>query len=104
MLRQLSKGKKATVNVIDRDEWKREVCDVEIKTPETGEKIDLAYELIRSGHGWFDQSEGPYAEKYRAAEQLAREKKIGIWSQPNPVPPWEFWEQQLQEIQQTSAK
>jgi len=96
MLRRLSGKNKTTINVFDRDEWKREVCEVEITDSETGELVDPAYELLRNGFAWFDQSDGLYAEKYRAAETLARSQKIGIWSQANPVPPWEFWEQQQQ--------
>ena len=40
LLRQLSLRSKTTVNVFDRDDWKREVCEVEIKDSETGEIID----------------------------------------------------------------
>lgn len=102
LLRQLSLRSKTTVNVFDRDDWKREVCEVEIKDSETGEIIDPAYELLRKGLAWFNQSDGHYAEKYREAETLARSEKIGIWSQPNPVPPWEFWEQQQRQMQKKS--
>jgi len=28
--------------------------------------------------------------EYIEAEKYARENKLGIWSQPNPIPPWEF--------------
>jgi hypothetical protein len=27
---------------------------------------------------------------YFAAEERARSARIGLWSQPNPIPPWEF--------------
>ena len=99
MLRQLARHRKTTVNVFDRDDWKREVTEVRISDPATDEQIDPALKLLQCGLAWFDQSDGPWAEKYREAETLARKEKIGIWSQPNPVPPWEFWEKQVQQIQ-----
>ena len=98
MLRKLSRHGNATVSVLDRDDWKREVADVQIPNPKTGEVIDPALELLRLGLAWFDQSDGPYTETYREAETLARKEKIGIWSQSNPVPPWEFWGKQVQRI------
>jgi hypothetical protein len=27
---------------------------------------------------------------YFAAEQQAKQGRIGLWDQPNPIPPWEF--------------
>ena len=98
MLRQFARHRKTTVNVLERDDWKREVSDVQISDPESGEQIDPALELLRLGLAWFDQSDGPYAESYLEAETLARKEKIGIWSQPDPVPPWEFWEKQVQQV------
>jgi len=102
VLQELSWKKNITVNVFDHDDWKREVCEVRISNPETGEAIDPALVLLQKGLAWFDQSNGPHAETYREAETLAKSKKIGIWSQSNPVPPWEFWEQQVNTVRQNS--
>jgi len=101
-LRELTRQRKAIINVIERDELKRELCFVEIVDRETGEVSDPALDLIRFGLAWYDRSEGPHAEKYREAEEVARAEKIGIWSQPNPVPPWEFWEQKMKQFQESS--
>ena len=99
MILYLATRNKMTMNVLERDDWKREVCDLRLTDPKTGEVFDPSLELLKKGMAWFDQSDGPYAEAYREAEALAREKKIGLWSQPNPVPPWEFWERQVEQIQ-----
>jgi len=29
-------------------------------------------------------------ERYESAEREAKEKKVGLWYVPNPVPPWEW--------------
>jgi len=98
-LREMCRHRKVTIEVFDRDDWKREVCDATILDPSTGERLDPALELLKSGLAWFDQSDGPWAEDYRQAEHDAKEKQSGLWSQPNPVPPWEYWERSLKEIE-----
>ena len=46
-------------------------------------------EMIKTGMAWVYRM---YAtdQAYYAAEEIAKGKKIGLWSQPNPVPPWDF--------------
>lgn len=100
LLRSLSRHGNTTVNVFDRDDWQREVCEVRTSDPNSDEVTDPAYELLLRGLAWFDRSDGPYAVQYKNAEALAREKKIGIWSQENPIPPWEFWESQVGQLRE----
>lgn len=98
-LRELCRQRIATIEVVGRDEWKREVCELTVKETSTGETIEPAFELLKCGLAWFDHSDGVWAEAYRQAEQEAKESKVGIWSQPNPTPPWEYWEEQLKQAQ-----
>ena len=98
---RLAENKQTNVHVIDRDAWKREICDVTINDPTTNTIVDPAFELLNSGLAWYDLSDGPYAERYRNAQAEAKEKGIGIWSESDPVPPWEFWEQNVKSINQS---
>ncbi len=51
--------------------------------------INVNKELIRQGVAWrFKQYNKD--EELAKMEQHARLKKIGLWSHPNPVAPWEF--------------
>ncbi|MEI6125037.1 MAG: thermonuclease family protein [Pseudomonadota bacterium] len=52
----------------------------------------LNQELVRSGLAWVSPKycKRKTCEKWRTLERLARKKRIGLWSQPNPVAPWEF--------------
>lgn len=47
---------------------------------------ELNAELVKAGLAW------QYGDDSRLSwlEQQARTQHIGIWSQPNPVPPWEW--------------
>lgn len=55
-----------------------------------GRNINL--EMVAEGWAWArrDCRKQPVDTKYMAAEEQARAKKAGLWSQDNPQPPWEF--------------
>jgi micrococcal nuclease len=56
---------------------------------------DINQSMIQDGYAWFYKhyaKEQPKeeAQRYAKAEVDARSKQRGLWSDPNPVPPWEF--------------
>lgn len=53
-------------------------------------ELDVGYEILWQGWGWFDGSEIPQASRYEAAQRDAREHRRGLWHQKNPIPPWVF--------------
>ena len=53
-------------------------------------EIDIGLELIKRGFGWYDGSTFDGDAEYQSAEAKAREAKRGLWSQPNPIPPWDY--------------
>lgn len=97
LLSSICNNRLVVVSVVQRDEWKREVSDVLVRDPSDGREFDIALELVQKGLAWHDLSEEPWADRYREAELFARSQKIGIWSQANPIPPWEYWQRQLQQ-------
>lgn len=52
--------------------------------------IDVAAELIRQGLAWTYSGPGPADPALLALEAQARRAGRGLWSEPNPLPPWEF--------------
>lgn len=46
-------------------------------------------EMIEEGWAWYDKTTSESGE-LAAAEAKARAAKVGLWSEPNPVPPWEW--------------
>ena len=50
----------------------------------------LNKELIRAGLAWWYRRYAPHESELAQLEAVARENRIGLWSQPNPTPPWEF--------------
>ena len=74
-----------TVTIVDsgKDRYQRTLGRVLV-----GEK-DVNAEMVRSGNAWVYRRYAQDKALY-AFEGEAREAERGLWSLPNPVPPWEF--------------
>jgi endonuclease YncB( thermonuclease family) len=77
-------GKVVTVQAKERDRYGRTVGTV---IAPDGRSVNL--ELVKAGLAWHyrEYSKDPTLAE---AERSAREVKQGLWSQPNPTPPWEY--------------
>jgi len=51
---------------------------------------DLSEMMIRRGYGWYYDSYAPNATELARLERQARNANTGLWSQVNPIPPWEW--------------
>ncbi|TLD71548.1 hypothetical protein FEM03_08105 [Phragmitibacter flavus] len=74
-------GKRVRVDVQGNDRYRRAIGDVYV-----GKKwVNLA--LVEQGMAWqyLQYSKDP---ELRAAEQRARELKLGLWQDKKPTPPW----------------
>jgi endonuclease YncB( thermonuclease family) len=61
--------------------------------------IDIGSQMLRDGVAWYDRSTDyglTEADRvlYAQCEQAARAEKRGLWSEVNPVAPWEFRREQ----------
>jgi len=59
------------------------------------EREDLALLQVSSGHAWhferYASDQTPFEQQlYRAAQQAARGRRLGLWQSPDPVPPWDY--------------
>jgi endonuclease YncB( thermonuclease family) len=81
----LSFGQTVTVKVRDIDRYKRFVAEVILP-----DGRNLNQEIVRAGFGWWYQQ---YAKNDRVLadlERTTRAAKLGLWADPQPVPPWEW--------------
>ncbi len=76
-------GKLVEVRPVTRDRWGRTVAWIHV-----GERC-LNEEILRAGYAWHFKR---YSQDVRLAEleSKARTARAGLWSEPAPVPPWEF--------------
>lgn len=71
------------------DKYRRQVCKVIVGG------VDANIEQIKSGLAWWYRKyakEQPPSERndYEAAEEAAKSGGKGLWSDTNPIPPWDW--------------
>ena len=76
-------GKDVTVKWATRDKYKRILGDVYL-----GDRW-INHEMVAEGYAWHYIQYSTDA-KLAAAEKQAKEKKVGLWADAKPIPPWEF--------------
>lgn len=79
-------GKAVLLDVQDKDQYSRSVAVVRIG------RRDINAEMVAEGMAWAYRRylDGPYASEYIQLEEKARRRRLGLWRQANPKPPWEF--------------
>lgn len=81
---QLAFNKKVSVVYTDKDRYDRILGTVYLP----GGRI-LNRELLKAGLAWHYKQYNS-SELLAGLESNARMARIGLWSDPDPVPPWEF--------------
>ena len=79
-------GKVVEVHQMDTDRYGRIVALISV------DKQLLNKELVKAGLAWvYDRyCSEPICESWRNFQLRAKFDKLGLWSNPNPTPPWEF--------------
>ncbi len=85
-LKSMTLGRTVRVDVVDVDTHRRSVGVVTVR----GVDVNLA--MVSAGFAWAYRRHlsAPYASEYLRAEKEARAKRLGLWRDANPLPPWEF--------------
>lgn len=78
--------KKIKLEVMAIDQYRRTVGIITLG----GKSINE--EMVAEGNAWAYRQylNTPYKSEYIALEERARSKKLGLWKESNPEPPWEF--------------
>jgi endonuclease YncB( thermonuclease family) len=84
--------KTVIIKEYSRDTYGRMVVRVYI------DGLDLSLELVKAGLAWYFNA-FTSDPALAAAEKAARKQKIGLWSMPNPIPPWVYRRQHRREGQ-----
>jgi micrococcal nuclease len=79
-------GKTVTMKIMDTDRYGRTVANVIIDGKSLNE------ELVKAGYAWVypQYCKISKCKQWYKYESEARAQKIGLWSHPNPMPPWDF--------------
>ncbi len=78
-------GKEVTLQTHGRDKYKRNIGELILL-----DGMNLNQELVKQGWCWWYRQlcAGRYGA--RSLEKDARERRKGLWADPQPVPPWEW--------------
>lgn len=87
-------AKKALAGLVERERVGVDVKD----TDSYGRSVGVVYrgsvnvnlEMVKSGYAWWYKKYAPLDDDLRVAEERARTDSLGLWADPNPVPPWEW--------------
>ena len=82
---ELAFGKDVTIREVDRDRYGRTVADVILAD---GKSLNLT--MIDRGLAWWYRQYAPKDPSFMRAEVCAKRAHLGLWSQPNPIPPWDW--------------
>ncbi len=82
-LSELAFGKQARVVEVTTDRYGRIVGRVFVGD------IDVNRELVAEGFAWVYRKYSNDVELLRL-EAEAKQKGLGLWADPNPIPPWEW--------------
>ena len=92
-LRSLINKHGSTVALIplEQDRYGRVVAELILNLGETPE-VSIQEELLKSGHAriYPAYDDCPNINAFRLAESIGQKNKAGVWSEPNPEPPWEW--------------
>jgi micrococcal nuclease len=79
-------GRSVDVKKMDTDRYGRTVAVVTID----GKVLNA--ELLKSGMAWIyvQCCKQPFCDQWKQYQERAKSEKVGLWSMPNPIAPWNF--------------
>ena len=77
-------GETVGVAVVERDQYGRTVGTIYLD----GKDINRA--MVQRGYAWWYRRHAKYERPLQEAEKYAQSQKLGLWADPDPVPPWEW--------------
>ena len=85
-LKELILGQTVEVTLTGKKTYRPKDCIIR------NDGTDVNLEMVKRGYAWAYRHylRGLYASEYLDAESEARAKKLGLWQDDNPTPPWEF--------------
>ncbi len=90
-------GKRVVLTVQEVDPYGRLVAQLNVASVD--QMWDVGATLARMGLAWLDPRFSEGRESLREDQLLAKGEVIGLWSQPNPLPPWDWRRNRLEKNQ-----
>lgn len=82
---ELVYGKQVTIQAYGKDKYGRTIADVLLANG-----TNVNYLLVKDGWCWWYRKYVPGNTGLEGLEHEARKARKGVWTDPKPVPPWEW--------------
>lgn len=82
---ELVYGKEVTLQTHGKDKYKSTLADVLLP-----DGTNVNHELVKDGWCWWYRKYAPGNTELENLEKDARDAKKGLWTDPAPMPPWEW--------------
>lgn len=89
-LSELAFGKEAACDRSGLDRYGRSIATCTVSHQ------DVNAEMLRKGMAWVYRKYATNVPEYYPLEEDARTRKVGLWADRNPIPPWDWRKQQKQ--------
>jgi len=83
--RRLLEGHDVELQLIETDDFGRLVAWVRLADGRLAN-----HEILANGHAWWFRKYAPADRELASLEAEAKGRKLGLWADPNPKPPWQF--------------
>ncbi|HEU5114800.1 MAG TPA: thermonuclease family protein [Candidatus Paceibacterota bacterium] len=90
-LSKLVFGKEVALDIVSKDRYGRSVAKIYVGG------LYVNREMVARGLAWWYTSYDKNDKDFEGLQESARDRKIGLWSEKNPIPPWE-WRQKEESI------
>jgi micrococcal nuclease len=84
-LRELINGKELRLRIQNKDVYGRTVGE-----PWLGDSLNISLWMVKNGNAWWYKNYSKKRSDLKDAQAEAKEKKLGIWANSDPVAPWDF--------------
>jgi endonuclease YncB( thermonuclease family) len=77
------------------DDYGRTLATIYVWHKHKSEWLNVNERMVTLGHAWvmrkfYDHLPQDRQEKLNRLERWAKSKKVGLWRDPNPIPPWQW--------------
>ena len=91
-LMKLMQGQKLLVRTMYKDNYQRTVAIVYISRNGKADELSINQRQVQAGMAWvYDfYCTSSVCNTWKLEEAMAQKQKLGLWSDSNPVPPWQW--------------
>lgn len=72
------------VVIVETDNYGRTVGTIYL------DEVNINASMVADGYAWWYQFYAPNNPELKVSEETARDKGLGLWSEPRPIPPWDW--------------